>query len=175
MYESSPARSGSGLSVAISAQVARVAAAMTLMKSKNTHVREVICLSPSIGVTFPRSGDNCLRYHTSHVFRYYAAPVAPRAPRSPRRALCRPATSLTPRLSGCPMALFCAPVDPLNQVHGSVQIYDCPDTAAIDVFLIQLSYSAAKARKLPKLVAQYRADQDLLLERRLWLQMSGAR
>jgi hypothetical protein len=67
------------------------------------------------------------------------------------------------------MAGFFAPVDPLNQVHGSVQVYDCPDTAAVDAFLIQLSYGIRKARKLPKLLAQYRDDQDLLLARRMYL------
>jgi len=73
------------------------------------------------------------------------------------------------------MSRFFSPVDPVNQVHGQVQTYDCPDVAAVDVFLIQLSFGIAKAQKLPKLLAQYRADQDTLLERRLWLTMTGER
>lgn len=61
--------------------------------------------------------------------------------------------------------------NPLNIVEGTCRLYDCPDLAAVDTWLADLSFRIRSAPKLPNLLAQYRADSDLLLDRRLWLEM----
>ena len=63
--------------------------------------------------------------------------------------------------------------DLLNQVHGLVRVYDCPDTASVDNYLCELRVRIQRAHSLPKLLAQYRADSDSLLDHRLWLEMTG--
>jgi hypothetical protein len=62
--------------------------------------------------------------------------------------------------------------NPLNLVVGECREYDCPDLASVDTWLSDLAVRIRAAPKLPKLLKQYRADQDLLLDRRLWLEMT---
>jgi hypothetical protein len=62
------------------------------------------------------------------------------------------------------------PPDEAVVVRGTEQTYECPDLAAVDVHLKDLSSRVAKAgSRFPKLTAAYRADQDLLLARRQFL------
>jgi hypothetical protein len=65
------------------------------------------------------------------------------------------------------------PPDPMHQVHGLVRLYDCPDLAAVDSFLVELTDRISRATKLPKLVAQYKSDMDSLLDRRAFLHMTS--
>lgn len=58
-------------------------------------------------------------------------------------------------------------------VQGHIRLYDCPDITSVDNYLCELRVRVARSEKLPKLQAQYRADQDSLLDRRLWLEMIG--
>lgn len=65
------------------------------------------------------------------------------------------------------------PFDPLTSVigvHGTP--YPCPDVAALDghiAWLCQrIGYASAR---FPRLVAEFRADIDLLLDRRRWLEI----
>lgn len=63
--------------------------------------------------------------------------------------------------------------DPLySQVQGCVRLYDCPDIASVDGYLAELARSAGRTT-FPKLLAQYKIDQDLLLDRRLWLELTS--
>jgi hypothetical protein len=62
--------------------------------------------------------------------------------------------------------------NPLNVVIGQCKEYDCASIAAIDVLLSDLVTRIRAAPKLPKLLKQYRSDLDLLLDRRLWLEMT---
>lgn len=51
--------------------------------------------------------------------------------------------------------------------------YPCPDLAALDEHMSALSGRIGHAeRNLPYLVAVFRADMDLLLDRRLWLALT---
>lgn len=70
---------------------------------------------------------------------------------------------------------FATAPDPLDVVVGSVRAYSCPDLAAIDAFITDISARILTSQHFPKLLAQYRGDQDLLLDRRLWLEMTGAK
>lgn len=62
--------------------------------------------------------------------------------------------------------------NPLNIVHGECRDYDAGDLAAVDAALADLRERIRLAPQLPKLLKQYRGDQDLLLDRRLWLEMT---
>jgi hypothetical protein len=57
-------------------------------------------------------------------------------------------------------------------VVGQVGLYHCADIPAVDRFLLELSMRIKDAPSLPKVKASYRADQDLLLDRRQWLLMT---
>lgn len=61
--------------------------------------------------------------------------------------------------------------NPLNVVEGTCRLYDVPDIAACDKWLADLCFRIHSAPNIPNLIAQYRADSDLLLDRRLWLEM----
>lgn len=64
--------------------------------------------------------------------------------------------------------------DPLAQVIGQNKTYDCPTLVAVDAHLSELHHRIRSApAKFPNLLAQYRADFDLLLDRRLWLEMTA--
>ena len=65
------------------------------------------------------------------------------------------------------------PPDVTTTVQGHIRLYECPDITSIDNYLCELRVRVARSEKLPKLQAQYRADQDSLLDRRLWLEMIG--
>lgn len=64
--------------------------------------------------------------------------------------------------------------DPANQVQGAMGAYDCPDLDSVDKYIRQVNKTMrkiAESGKYPDLTPKYRADIDLLLERRLWLQV----
>lgn len=63
--------------------------------------------------------------------------------------------------------------DPVHTVQGQIRLYECPDITSVDNYLCELRLRVERSAKLPKLQAQYRADQDSLLDRRLWLEMTG--
>jgi hypothetical protein len=63
--------------------------------------------------------------------------------------------------------------DVVNTVQGQIRLYDCPDITSVDNYLCELARRVERSASLPKLQAQYRADQDSLLDRRLWLEMTG--
>ena len=74
---------------------------------------------------------------------------------------------------GAPVSRFFAEQpNPLTVVVGSVCVYHCVDIATVDRFLRDLSQRIKEAPALPKVLASYRADQDLLLDRRQWLLMT---
>lgn len=65
-------------------------------------------------------------------------------------------------------------VDPANQVQGAVGVYDCATLAAVDKCIAQIVLTRDKilaSGKYPELPAKYRADIDLLLDRRRWLEI----
>jgi hypothetical protein len=64
--------------------------------------------------------------------------------------------------------------DPANEVKGAMAVYDCPDLASVDLHIKQVGKTMRKiieSGKYSELPPKYRADIDLLLERRLWLQV----
>jgi hypothetical protein len=63
--------------------------------------------------------------------------------------------------------------DPFTTVIGQYDNwYPCPDTATVDHHLVELAPRIGQAgRRSPKLAEAYRADMDLLLDRRSWLSM----
>ena len=66
------------------------------------------------------------------------------------------------------------PVDPANQVQGVMGAYDCPDLDSVDKCIRQITKTMRKiveSGKYPDLPPKYSADIDLLLERRMWLQV----
>jgi hypothetical protein len=64
------------------------------------------------------------------------------------------------------------PPDPSITVQGQARLYACPDLAAVDEFLAELSDQIRRVSSFPKLQDQYRLDVDALLDRRLWLEMT---
>jgi hypothetical protein len=62
--------------------------------------------------------------------------------------------------------------NPLDLVVGECKEYACRDIAAVDAHLADLRERINLAPQLPKLLKQYRADLDKLLDRRLWLEMT---
>lgn len=70
------------------------------------------------------------------------------------------------------MGRLCTPgpnLDPAVTVYGSTP-YNAPDIATIDLHLAGLVARIGKAHALPRLVEIYRADMDLLLDRRAFLE-----
>jgi hypothetical protein len=65
------------------------------------------------------------------------------------------------------------PEDLSAMVHGLVRVYECPDQVTVDCHLVELNARVKRATDLPKLMAQYRADIDSLLDHRLWLEMTA--
>jgi len=64
--------------------------------------------------------------------------------------------------------------DPANQVQGAMSVYDCPNLTAVDKHITQVNKAMRKiaaSGKYPELPARYASDIDLLLERRMWLQV----
>jgi len=61
--------------------------------------------------------------------------------------------------------------DPFTTVIGKNDSwYPCPDTASVDRHIVELARRIGHAkRKYPELAKAYRADIDLLLDRRNWL------
>lgn len=61
--------------------------------------------------------------------------------------------------------------DPLTTVSGlNGTPYPCPDIAAVDRHIGELSHRIRQVSHIfPELVAGYRAEIDLLLDRRAWL------
>jgi hypothetical protein len=58
-------------------------------------------------------------------------------------------------------------------VHGT--LYACPDLAALDRHIVELCERIRHAKpRFPQLVEDCRAEIDLLLERRQWLELRGA-
>lgn len=65
-------------------------------------------------------------------------------------------------------------VDPETQVQGAVGVYDCRDLASVDKCIAQVILTRDKilaSGKYPELPPKYRADIDLLLDRRRWLEI----
>lgn len=72
------------------------------------------------------------------------------------------------------MGRLCTPtpwVDPVTTVIGSNGTpYPCPDVLALDQHILALTVRIRHAGpRFPGLVREFRADIDLLLERRRWL------
>lgn len=70
------------------------------------------------------------------------------------------------------MGRLCTPgpnLDPATTVFGSTP-FNCPDIRTIDLHLLGLIARIEKAHALPRLVEIYRADMDLLLDRRSYLE-----
>lgn len=71
------------------------------------------------------------------------------------------------------MGRLCTPQprwDPFTTVlgtHGAP--YPCPDLATLDLHLAGLAHRVVLAARFPGVVADLRADIDLLLDRRRWL------
>ncbi|HEX4252500.1 MAG TPA: hypothetical protein VH008_31860 [Pseudonocardia sp.] len=67
--------------------------------------------------------------------------------------------------------------DPFTTVIGKNDSwYPCPDTASVDRHIVELSRRIGHARrKYPELAKSYRADIDLLLDRRNWLAVTERR
>lgn len=65
-------------------------------------------------------------------------------------------------------------VDPVTTVIGiSGTPYPCPDIVALDHHIIGLTHRIGHAGpRFPALVREFRADIDLLLERRRWLEVA---
>ena len=64
--------------------------------------------------------------------------------------------------------------DPFTTVIGKNDSwYPCPDTASVDRHIVELARRIGHAkRKYPELAKAYRADIDLLLDRRSWLALA---
>lgn len=64
--------------------------------------------------------------------------------------------------------------DPFTTVIGQNDSwYPCPDTASVDRHIVELARRIGHAkRKYPELAKAYRADIDLLLDRRHWLSLT---
>ena len=64
--------------------------------------------------------------------------------------------------------------DPFTTVIGKNDSwYPCPDTASVDRHIVELARRIGHAkRKYPELAKAYRADIDLLLDRRSWLTLT---
>jgi hypothetical protein len=64
--------------------------------------------------------------------------------------------------------------DPFTTVIGKNDSwYPCPDTASVDRHIVELARRIGHAkRKYPELAKAYRADIDLLLDRRSWLALT---
>lgn len=64
--------------------------------------------------------------------------------------------------------------DPFTTVIGKNDSwYPCPDTASVDRHIAELARRIGHAkRKYPELAKAYRADIDLLLDRRSWLTLT---
>lgn len=72
------------------------------------------------------------------------------------------------------MARLCTPtplVDPVTTVIGTGGTpYPCPDVVALDGHIVALAKRIGHANpRFPALVREFRADIDLLLDRRRWL------
>ncbi|HWN35629.1 MAG TPA: hypothetical protein VNP03_22950 [Pseudonocardia sp.] len=65
--------------------------------------------------------------------------------------------------------------DPFTTVIGKNDSwYPCPDTATVDRHIVELARRIGQAkRKYPELARAYRADIDLLLDRRNWLAVTA--
>ena len=63
--------------------------------------------------------------------------------------------------------------NPLDVVVGDVREYSCKTIMAVDAHLADLRERIRLAPNVPKLLKQYRDDQDKLLDRRLWLEMTS--
>jgi hypothetical protein len=65
--------------------------------------------------------------------------------------------------------------DPLTTVFGAESAtYDCPDLASVDAHLTRLCVRLGLATpRFPALVALFRAEIDLLLDRRRWLELTS--
>jgi hypothetical protein len=65
--------------------------------------------------------------------------------------------------------------DPFTTVIGKNDSwYPCPDTATVDRHIVELARRIGQAkRKYPELAKAYRADIDLLLDRRNWLALTA--
>jgi len=65
-------------------------------------------------------------------------------------------------------------VDPAIMVQGEMSVYECPDLASVDKHIKQVGKTMrriSESGKYSELPPKYRADIDLLLERRMWLQV----
>lgn len=64
-------------------------------------------------------------------------------------------------------------IEELHEVVGKDNKYHCPNINLIDEYLIALNEKCkrAKAKKLPELVENFEYDMDLLLERRMSLEI----
>lgn len=62
--------------------------------------------------------------------------------------------------------------NPLDIVVGVCQEYVCDSIEAVDFHLRDLQRRIKSAPNMPALVVKYRADFDLLLDRRLYLEMT---
>jgi hypothetical protein len=63
-------------------------------------------------------------------------------------------------------------VDPAILVQGEMSVYECADIASVDKHIRQVGKTMRRimeSGKYSELPPKYRADIDLLLERRLWL------
>lgn len=75
------------------------------------------------------------------------------------------------------MGRLCTPtpwVDPVTTVIGTGGTpYPCPDVVALDHHIVALTVRIGHAApRFPALVLEFRADIDLLLERRRWLEVA---
>lgn len=75
------------------------------------------------------------------------------------------------------MGRLCTPtprVDPTSSVIGvNGDVYPCPTISALDGQIAALTDRIRRAGpRFPALLRDYRADIDLLLERRVWLQIA---
>lgn len=73
---------------------------------------------------------------------------------------------------GVPVSrFFTEQPNPANVVVGQCCEYPCADIAAVDVQLSGLADRVRAATEYPKLLIKYRSDLDLLLDRRMYLEM----